>query len=169
MSTRQADPPAIEEMVRLGQRVLDQSPEAPQEGMLLVRPLPGLRLVRHFRSTAFEATIYEPVVCLILQGRKETTFGERSFKMGAGESLLVSHELPADGKYLMGALALCTNADVYAANKIQWYGTHSGMRNGAFNFDVWEGILYKFSAATGIGEMTDSVPVEFTEVLNGTV
>jgi hypothetical protein len=73
----------------------------------------------------------------------------------------------ADGKYLMGALALCANADVYAANKIQWYGTHSGMRNGAFNFDVWEGDLYKFSAATGVGVTTNRVPVEFTRVLNG--
>lgn len=68
--------------------------------MLLVRPLPGLRLLRHCRSTAFEATIYEPVVCLILQGRKETTFGERTFKMGTGESLLVSHELPVVSRVL---------------------------------------------------------------------
>lgn len=74
----------------------------------------------------------------------------------------------ADGRYLMGALALCTNADVYAADKIQWYDTHNGMRNGAFDFAIWEGDLFKFSSATGMGVTTNRVPVEFTQVLNGT-
>jgi AraC-like DNA-binding protein len=100
MNARPANAPAIEEILRLGQRVLGQSPHAPHEGMLLVRPLPGLRLLRHVRSTAFEATIYEPVVCLILQGLKEMTFGERSFRMGTGECLLVSHELPVVSRIL---------------------------------------------------------------------
>ena len=48
----------------------------------------------HHGRTAFEATLYEPVVCLILQGRKETTFGEHTFGLGSGECLLVSHDLP---------------------------------------------------------------------------
>lgn len=34
--------------------------------------------------------------------------------------------------------------------------------------DTWEGALYKFSAATGLGVTTNRVPVEFTRVLNGT-
>jgi hypothetical protein len=74
----------------------------------------------------------------------------------------------ADGRYLMGALALCTNADVYAADRIQWFGTYRDLPNGAFDFGAWEGDLYKFSANTGQGIVVASVPVEFTDVLNGT-
>lgn len=38
--------------------------------------------------------MYEPVVCLVLRGRKETTFGDRTFDVGVGDCLLVSHDLP---------------------------------------------------------------------------
>ena len=34
---------------------------------------------RHPVPTQFEATLYEPVVCVVLRGRKETTFGEHTF------------------------------------------------------------------------------------------
>jgi AraC-like DNA-binding protein len=67
-----------------------QSGQAPQ----YVRPLRNLALLRHVRTTSFEATIYEPVVCLILQGRKQTTLGDTTFDLGVGECLLVSHDLP---------------------------------------------------------------------------
>jgi len=72
-----------------------------------------------------------------------------------------------DGRYLMGALALCTNADVYAADKIQWYGMHRGLRNGAFNFGSWEGKVYRFSHDTGAGVQVPAVPVELTDVFHG--
>ena len=57
-------------------------------------PLSGLRLLAHPVRTELEATLYEPVVCVVLRGRKETTFGERTFDVGAGDCVLVSHELP---------------------------------------------------------------------------
>ena len=59
-----------------------------------VRPLKNLGVLRHHRPTSFEAIIYEPVVILILQGRKETVLGGDSFPMSLGECLLVSHDLP---------------------------------------------------------------------------
>jgi len=59
-----------------------------------LRPLHGLQILWHNCQTAFEATLYEPVVCLIVQGKKETTLGDDSFRFGAGECLLVSHDLP---------------------------------------------------------------------------
>lgn len=74
----------------------------------------------------------------------------------------------ADGKYLMGALALCTNADVFAADKIQWYYTHGGMPSGAFDFSTWDGNLFKFFAINGSSVTTNKAPVEFAQVLNGT-
>lgn len=71
----------------------------------------------------------------------------------------------ADGKYLMGALALHTNSDVYAADKIQWYYTYKGMPNGAFDFRDWEGQLYKFSAGNGLSSPVTKAPREFAELL----
>ncbi len=50
----------------------------------------------------------------------------------------------ADGKYLMGALAIHTGASVYAADRIQWYSKHQGLSNGRYNFGAWEGQLWEF-------------------------
>jgi AraC-like DNA-binding protein len=66
----------------------------------LVQLLPGLRLLRHPRVTSFEASVYEPVVCLIMQGRKQTTFGERTHDARKGQCLLVSHDLPVASRVL---------------------------------------------------------------------
>ena len=56
--------------------------------------IPGLSVLYSAGPSAFEARVYDPVVCLILQGRKETRSGERVVKFGAGDSLIVSHSLP---------------------------------------------------------------------------
>jgi len=56
--------------------------------------LPGLGFVRYTAPTPIEATVYEPVVCLILRGRKCTTAGPMAVSFGPGESLVVSHDLP---------------------------------------------------------------------------
>lgn len=69
-------------------------PTNPGNSVQYVRPLPHVGILRHHRPTSFEAAIYEPVIILILQGRKETLLGADSFPMGVGECLLVSHDLP---------------------------------------------------------------------------
>jgi AraC-like DNA-binding protein len=56
--------------------------------------LSGLIVLRTEQVSDIEAVVYEPVVCLILQGRKETHIGEQFADLGPGESLLVSHDLP---------------------------------------------------------------------------
>jgi AraC-like DNA-binding protein len=60
----------------------------------LLTPRPGLYLLRQYAPSEFEATIFDPVLCLILQGRKEMMFGEHTYRLGAGECALVSHDLP---------------------------------------------------------------------------
>ncbi|OZG72626.1 AraC family transcriptional regulator [Hahella sp. CCB-MM4] len=59
-----------------------------------VSPMPGLILLKSSRTTELAASIYHPVICLILQGAKETTVGERTLSFAAGESLIVSHTVP---------------------------------------------------------------------------
>ncbi len=41
-----------------------------------------------------EASVYQPVFCLILQGRKVVSIGDRTLSVGSGECLLVTHDLP---------------------------------------------------------------------------
>lgn len=56
--------------------------------------LPGLGFVRYSAPTPIQATIYEPVACLILRGRKQTSAGPMTVNFGPGESLVVSHDVP---------------------------------------------------------------------------
>jgi len=51
-------------------------------------------LFRRTEPTAVRADVYEPVVCLILQGSKEVTVGENTWEVGPGQTLLVSHDVP---------------------------------------------------------------------------
>lgn len=69
-------------------------PKIKHAGGYVPGAVPGLGVLRHWKTTAIEASVYEPVMCLILQGRKETRSGALRVDFGAGEFLLVSHHLP---------------------------------------------------------------------------
>ncbi len=56
--------------------------------------LAGLTVLQSHKPTLIEAGLYQPLLCLILQGSKETCFGTRCLRFSAGESLIVSHHLP---------------------------------------------------------------------------
>jgi len=56
--------------------------------------VPGLFFIRRTQPTEIEASVYDPLVCLILQGRKETLVGDRMVEVGAGSCIIVSHDLP---------------------------------------------------------------------------
>lgn len=55
----------------------------------------GLSIVRSRRSHPFQAMLYVPLICLVLQGTKCSTLGEERVTFAAGESLIVSYGLPA--------------------------------------------------------------------------
>lgn len=56
--------------------------------------LPNLVVLRREQISVIEAVVYNPVICLILQGAKETAIGAQSVELQAGDALLVSHDLP---------------------------------------------------------------------------
>ena len=60
--------------------------------------MPGLLVLREEQPTRFEATVYDPVICLILQGAKETGFADRTYRLEKGMALLVSHDLPVTSR-----------------------------------------------------------------------
>jgi AraC-like DNA-binding protein len=84
-----------------------------------VQPMAGLRLFRQDSPSEFEASLYEPVLCLILQGRKEVSLGERTLAFGPGECLLVSHDLPVRSRITKAPyLALVLQVDVATIRKL---------------------------------------------------
>ena len=64
-----------------------------------------------------------------------------------------------DGQYLMGALAIHTNATVYAANRIQWYNRRN------YNFGNWEGQLYRFPPDGSSPVAVNSPPTELSQAI----
>lgn len=79
----------------------------------------GLLLLRQGTPSTFESSLYEPVVCLILQGRKETEIGGKTLSFGAGECLLVSHDLPVRSRITCAPyLALVLELEVASVRRL---------------------------------------------------
>lgn len=62
------------------------------------RALPAAHIFQRDAISAFEAVVYNPVICLILQGKKELHLGDRLVAVAEGDALLVSHDLPMTSK-----------------------------------------------------------------------
>lgn len=83
------------------------------------RPMDGLLLLRQDSPSSLEASLYEPVLCLILQGRKQVSIGEQTLSFGPGECLLVSHDLPVCSRITKAPyLALVLEVDVDTIRKL---------------------------------------------------
>ncbi|WP_371226019.1 AraC family transcriptional regulator [Roseovarius sp. 2305UL8-3] len=92
--------------------------------------LPNLFVFRADGITEFEAVVYNPVVCLILQGSKETVIGDQVSKLDAGDALVVSHDLPVHSKITMASadrpyLALILSLDLSVVRSLyEQVGAH---------------------------------------------
>ena len=65
------------------------APETPYE-----TAIEGFTLVRCRKPTPIEANLYRPLLCVVLQGRKESALGRQRVSFGTGDSLIVSLDLP---------------------------------------------------------------------------
>lgn len=63
-------------------------------GGLAKTPIPGLTTVRTTAPSGLVHAISRPLVCLVLQGSKQVTMGAKSFAFGAGDSLLITADVP---------------------------------------------------------------------------
>jgi hypothetical protein len=73
----------------------------------------------------------------------------------------------ADGRYLMGALAIHTGAFVYASNRIQYSSAYRDLSNGRF-IHSWTGQLLRFSPDTGTGDAAKRAPsFDWDQVMAG--
>lgn len=57
-------------------------------------PVEGLVILREMVPTMLQYAVSKPMVALVLQGGKRVTMGSRSFDFGAGESLLITTDVP---------------------------------------------------------------------------
>jgi AraC-like DNA-binding protein len=79
----------------------------------------GLVLLREDAPSSFDACLYEPILCLILQGRKQVSVGELTLSVGPGECLLVSHDLPVRSRITKAPyLALVFEVDVATIRRL---------------------------------------------------
>lgn len=90
------------------------------QGQDIARPLADLVLLRQDLPSPIDASLYEPVLCLILQGRKQVSVAGDTFSFGPGECLLVSHDLPVRSRItkapycaLVFAVSLATIRKLY--------------------------------------------------------
>ena len=72
--------------------------------------LPNFSIYSRDDLSEIESTIYEPVVCLILQGSKVTSIGEQRVDLRVGDALLVSHDLP-----VVSRITKASKAEPYTA------------------------------------------------------
>jgi AraC-like DNA-binding protein len=99
-----------------------------RERRQVARPMDGLVLLRQDTPSAFEASLYEPVLCLILQGRKQVSIGDQTLSFGPGECLLVSHGLLVRSRVTSAPyLALVLQIDAATIRKLRDEVAESGL------------------------------------------
>lgn len=61
---------------------------------------PGMLLITSGDVTPAVQVVYEPMLCVILEGAKQTTLGAESYVYHAGDYLVVSADLPVSGQVM---------------------------------------------------------------------
>lgn len=77
----------------------------PGGGVVVRTAIPGLTLVRETSPTALQYAINKPLVALVLQGSKRVTIGSSTFDFGAGESLLITADVPTVSQITRATIA----------------------------------------------------------------
>jgi AraC-like DNA-binding protein len=88
-----------------------------RDGEYYLKKENNFKLLKFSKPNELNSTLYEPVLCLILQGAKEVITGERQIYFGTGKSLIVSHDIPvitrvAEASFEKPYLALILGLDL---------------------------------------------------------
>lgn len=57
-------------------------------------PIPGLTTIRAHAPSELAHAMSQPLLCLVLQGRKQVSMGAHTVSFGAGDSLLITADVP---------------------------------------------------------------------------
>jgi len=66
-------------------------------------PIPGMTTVRTTGTGELQYGIQRPLVCLVVQGAKEVTMGSRTLSFGAGDSMLITADVPTVSQITRGS------------------------------------------------------------------
>lgn len=64
------------------------------DGGLALTPIPGLTTIHSTAPSGLLHAVSKPLICLVLQGSKQVAMGADVFTFGAGDSLLVTADVP---------------------------------------------------------------------------
>lgn len=73
---------------------------------IAVTPIPGLSTVRATAPSDLVYAISRPLVCLVLQGSKSVTMGKQEFPFTAGDSLLITADVPTISQITRASIAV---------------------------------------------------------------
>lgn len=68
-------------------------------------PIPGLMAIRATAPSGLDCAISRPLVCLVVQGSKSVTMGTQAFSFGAGDSLLITADVPIVSQIMRASIA----------------------------------------------------------------
>lgn len=107
------------DLPELAEQIDARVPSCRGKAQQVVRAADGVVLLRQDRPSPLEGSLYEPVLCLILQGRKDVFVGDQRLSIGPGECLLVSHDLPVRSQVTEAPyLALVFEIDVDTVRRL---------------------------------------------------
>lgn len=89
-------------LLQLARRYADAHVNA--EGVAAT-PIEGVAILRETAPSALQYAINKPLMAMVLQGGKRVTMGNRSFDFGAGQSLLISTDVPTVSQITKASLA----------------------------------------------------------------
>jgi AraC-like DNA-binding protein len=69
-------------------------------------PISGLTTIRATAPSGLDYAISRPLACLVLQGTKHVTMGNRDFTFSAGDSLLITADVPTVSRITRASIAL---------------------------------------------------------------
>ena len=104
-------------LVPLARRLVGTEENVGDSGVYRRTRIDGFGVVEARAKTPLVATLYRPVVCLIVQGAKEVELAVGRVVCTAGQSIIVSHDLPIQSRITVASpavpyLALILDVDV---------------------------------------------------------
>ncbi len=96
-------------LATLSRLTIEQLRSVPTEPRT-ARPHDDLLLLSHQQPSDHRAQVYDPVVCLVVSGAKETATAERRYTIGPGQFLVVTHDMP-----VVSRITRATPDDPYVA------------------------------------------------------
>jgi hypothetical protein len=60
--------------------------------------------IKEVSTSELNETLYEPALCIVLQGAKQTTLDDRTLCLSAGDSVIISHHVPVYAKITQASI-----------------------------------------------------------------